>query len=148
MFVDIDALPAVTDAAAAAAPGAPLVHDATPGNVILDFHHGDTAAVAAAFARAAHVTRLEIRNSRVVVCPMEPRSAIGEYDPADGRWTLRVGCQGVFGMRATADRPAEGAGGEDPRADRQCRRLVRHEGVLLPGISGDPACRAGCWAGR
>ncbi len=48
---------------------------------------------------------------------------------ATGRWTLRLGCQGVFGMRQLADRAAEGAGREDPRADRQCRRLVRHEGV-------------------
>jgi aerobic carbon-monoxide dehydrogenase large subunit len=99
VFADIDTLPAVTDAAAAAAPGAPLVHDATPGNVILDFHHGDGAAVETAFAKAAHVTRLKIRNSRVVVCPMEPRSAIGEYDRDTERWTLRLGCQGVFNMR-------------------------------------------------
>jgi carbon-monoxide dehydrogenase large subunit len=99
VFVDIDTLPAVTDAAAAAAPGAPLVHDATAGNVILDFHHGDTAAVQAAFDKAAHVTRLKIRNSRVVVCPMEPRSGIGEYDKDTERWTLRVGSQGVFNMR-------------------------------------------------
>jgi carbon-monoxide dehydrogenase large subunit len=99
VFADIDTLPAVTDAAAAAAPGAPLLHDATPGNVVLDFHHGDTAAVEAAFANAAHVTRLSIRNSRVVVCPMEPRSAIGAFDRDTGRWTLHLGCQGVFGMR-------------------------------------------------
>jgi carbon-monoxide dehydrogenase large subunit len=99
VFVDIETLPAVTDAAAAAAPGAPLVHEATPSNVILDFHHGDAAAVEAIFAKAAHVTGLNIRNSRVVVCPMEPRSAIGEYDPKSQRWTLRLGCQGVFGMR-------------------------------------------------
>ena len=99
VFVEIDTLPAVTDAAAAAAAGAPLVHDVTPANVILDFHHGDAAAVAAAFASAAHVTKLKIRNSRVVVCPMEPRSAIGEFDAETGRWTLRLGCQGVFNMR-------------------------------------------------
>lgn len=99
VFVDINTLPAVTDAAAAVMPGAPLVHDGTPANVILDFHHGDTAQVDAAFAKAAHVTRLKIRNSRVVVCPMEPRSAIGEYDPTSERWTLRLGCQGVFNMR-------------------------------------------------
>ena len=67
--------------------------------MVLDFHHGDTAAVEAAFAKAAHVTRLRIRNSRVVVCPMEPRSAIGEFDCDTGRWTLHLGCQGVFGMR-------------------------------------------------
>jgi carbon-monoxide dehydrogenase large subunit len=98
VFADIDTLPAVTDAASAAAAGAPLVHDCTPGNVILDFEHGDRAAVEAAFASAAHVTRLKIYNSRVVVCPMEPRSAIGAYE--DDRWVLRLGCQGTFPMRA------------------------------------------------
>ena len=96
---EIEALPAVTTAREADAPGAPLVHDATPGNLILDFHHGDAAAVEAAFAAAAHVTRMKIRNSRIVVCPMEPRSAIGEYDEKSGRYTLRLGCQGVFPMR-------------------------------------------------
>src|ERR1700726_3817793 len=30
---------------------------------------------------------------------MEPRSAIADYDPAKEHWTLRVGCQGVFGLR-------------------------------------------------
>jgi aerobic carbon-monoxide dehydrogenase large subunit len=99
VMADIDPLPAVTAAAEAAQPGAPRLFDATPSNVILDFHHGDTAEVEAAFATAAHVTRLKILNSRVVVCPMEPRSGIGEYDGKTERWTLRVGSQGVFGMR-------------------------------------------------
>ena len=96
---EIDPLAAVTSAREADAPGAALVHEGTAGNRILDFHHGDGEKVAAAFARAAHVTRMKIRNSRVVVCPMEPRSAIGEYDPASERFTLRLGCQGVFPMR-------------------------------------------------
>ncbi len=95
----IDALPAVTSARAAAAPGAPLIPDEVPGNLLLDWHYGDAEAVAAAFARAAHVTRLDLTNSRIVVAPMEPRAALGEYDAADGRYVLRVGSQGVFGMR-------------------------------------------------
>ena len=99
VMVDIDQLPAVTSAADAAADGAPLVHEGAAGNVILDFHHGDGAKVAEAFAKAAHVTKLRIRNSRVVVCPMEPRSAIGEYLAEEGRFVLRLGCQGVFPMR-------------------------------------------------
>ena len=99
VIVDIDPLPAVTEAREAVAAGAPLVHDGTPGNVILDFHHGDADKVAAAFAGAAHVTRMKILNSRVVVCPMEPRAAIGEYDAAEDHWTLRLGCQGTFPMR-------------------------------------------------
>lgn len=96
----IEPLPAVTDAKEAAVPGAPLLYDEVAGNVAMTFHHGDTAAVAAAFARAAHVTRLSLRNSRVVVAPLEPRSALGTYEPAKDHYTLRLGTQGVFGMRA------------------------------------------------
>ncbi|HVC58931.1 MAG TPA: xanthine dehydrogenase family protein molybdopterin-binding subunit [Acetobacteraceae bacterium] len=99
VFADIDPLPAVTTASAAAAPGAPLLHAEAPGNLCLDFHYGDAEKVAEAFAQAAHVTTLSLRNNRIVVCPMEPRSAIGEYDAADDRLILRLGCQGVFGQR-------------------------------------------------
>ncbi|HTC09088.1 MAG TPA: xanthine dehydrogenase family protein molybdopterin-binding subunit [Acetobacteraceae bacterium] len=100
IFVDIDQLPAVTIASAAAAPDAPLLHDAAPGNLCMDYHYGNTEQVSAAIARAAHVTTLSLRNSRIVVCPMEPRSAIGEFDTAEDRHVLRLGCQGVFGQRA------------------------------------------------
>ena len=96
----VETLPAVTEASAAVAPGAPLLYDDIPGNVVLDYAYGDAAAIDAAFANAAHVTTLRLRNNRVVVCAMEPRSAIGEYDAAEGRYTLRVGSQGVFGLRA------------------------------------------------
>jgi carbon-monoxide dehydrogenase large subunit len=99
VIVEIDPLPAVTGARAAAAPGAPLLYDDVPGNVGLDFHYGDTEAVAAAFARADHVTRLELRNNRIVVNAMEPRAAVADYDPERQRWTLHVPCQGVFGFR-------------------------------------------------
>ena len=99
VLLEIDPLPAVTTAREALAPGAPAVRDEVPGNLVLDFHYGDAEKVAAAFARAAHVTRLSLRNSRIVVSPMEPRSAIGEYDSAGERYTLHVGCQGVIGLR-------------------------------------------------
>ena len=97
--VDIDALPAVVRPEEAARPGAPLIHDEAPGNVALDYHFGDSAQVAAAFAKAAHVTRLKLVNSRVVVNAMEPRAAIGIHDPASGRFTLHAPSQGAFGMR-------------------------------------------------
>jgi CO/xanthine dehydrogenase Mo-binding subunit len=99
VLLDIEPLPAVTRASEAAAPGAPQLHDGVPGDVAAEFHYGDAEKVAAAFAAAAHVTRLEIPSNRIVVCPMEPRSAIAEYDAANAHWTLRVGCQGVFGPR-------------------------------------------------
>ena len=79
--VEIEPLPAVITPGAAAAPGASVLYDDVPGNVGLDFHFGDSDKVAAAFASAAHVTRLELRNNRIVVNPIEPRSAIAQYDP-------------------------------------------------------------------
>ena len=99
VVLDIDPLPAVTEPALADAPDAPLVHDDVPGNVGLDFHFGDSERVAAAFAAAAHVTRLRLRNNRIVVNPIEPRAALAEYDTGRQHWTLYVGCQGVFGFR-------------------------------------------------
>src|SRR5438132_10498767 len=57
--VDIDPLPAVVRPEEAARPGAPLIYEEAPGNVALDYHYGDADEVAAAFAKAAHVTRLQ-----------------------------------------------------------------------------------------
>jgi carbon-monoxide dehydrogenase large subunit len=99
VWLDIAPLPAVTRASEAAKPGAPQLHDGVSGNIAAAFHYGDAEKLAAAFAAAAHVTRLDIPSNRIVVCPMEPRAALAEYDMADGRWTLHVGCQGVFGLR-------------------------------------------------
>jgi carbon-monoxide dehydrogenase large subunit len=95
--LDIEELPAVTSPAEALKPGAPQLHADVPGNLALDFHYGDAEAVKKAFAEAAHVTRLEIVSNRIVVNPMEPRSAIGAFEK--DRWVLRVGCQGVIGLR-------------------------------------------------
>ena len=99
VVLDIDPLPAVTEASEAVRPGAPRLYDDIPDNTVLDFAFGDELKLAEAFAKAAHVTRLSIRNNRIVVCAIEPRSAIGEYDAETGRFTLRVGSQGVFGLR-------------------------------------------------
>lgn len=97
--LEIDSLPAVTEAREAAKPGAPLVFDEVPGNVCLDFHFGDTEKVAEAFARAAHVTSLRIISNRIVVCAMEPRSALAQYQSSGDRYTLYSCSQGVFGLR-------------------------------------------------
>ena len=101
VLLDIESLPAVTDAAEAAKPGAPQLYDHIPNNVALDFHYGDTDKVNAAFAGAAHVTRLDIINTRVAVAPMEPRVALGSYDKKSERYTVQVPTQGVSGNKAT-----------------------------------------------
>ena len=97
--LDIEPLPAVTRASEAAQPGAPVIYDAVPGNVALDYHYGDAEKTAAAFAQAAHVAKLELRNTRLVVSAMEPRAAIGAFDAASGKWTLHSQSQGAFGMK-------------------------------------------------
>ncbi len=107
VVLDIEPLPCVTSASAGAAPGAPVLFDDVPGNIGLDYQFGDTAATDAAFARAAHVISLEMPSNRIVVAQMEPRGAVGAYDPASERWTLAVGTQGVIGFR---DWMADGLG--------------------------------------
>ncbi len=98
--LDIEPLPAVTLASEAMKPGAPLLFDDVPNNVALDWHYGDAEKVKGAFATAAHVTRLAMRNTRLVVNAMEPRAAVAAWDEAQERYTFHVGCQGVFGLRA------------------------------------------------
>ncbi len=99
VMVDIEQLPAVTDAREATQAGAPLVFDEAPGNICVDYLYGDTAKVAEAFAAAAHVTRLRLVSNRIVVCAMEPRSALAEYDATSDRYILRCGNQGAFGLK-------------------------------------------------
>ena len=99
VVVDIESLPAVTEARDAAKSGAPIVFDDVPGNVCADYHYGDAAKVEEAFAKAAHVTRLHLVSNRIVVCAMEPRSAVAHYDKATDRYTFQAGNQGVFGLK-------------------------------------------------
>src|SRR4051794_7958579 len=99
--LDIEPLPAVTNAADAAKSGAPQLYDHIPGNVALDYHYGDTAKIEAAFAGAAHVTKLDIVNTRVAVVSMEPRVALAAYDKTTERYTIHVPTQGVSGNKTT-----------------------------------------------
>lgn len=96
--LDIDPLPAVVDIEAAVAPGAPQLFAEMPGNVAFDWWWGPQEKVEEALTRAHHVTRVRLVNNRVVVNPLEPRGAIASVE--DGRFVLRTGCQGVFGLRA------------------------------------------------
>ena len=90
VVVEYDVLPAVVDAREAMAPDAPLVWAACAGNLALTCEVGDGEATERAFATAAHVVRFEGWAHRVNGTPMEPRSVLGEYDPAAGRYTLRT----------------------------------------------------------
>jgi aerobic carbon-monoxide dehydrogenase large subunit len=95
VLVAFEPLPAVADTLKAAAPDAPRLWDEASSNVCIDAHVGDAAATQAAFAQAAHVVRFQSWIQRVTGVPMEPRAAVGHYDPATGRYTLHAGSGGV-----------------------------------------------------
>ena len=97
--VDYKELPAVSSAEAALKKGAPQLFDAAPGNLCYDWHIGDEAPVTAAFAKAAHVTKIDMVNNRLIPNAMEPRAYIGEYDRGTGDYTLYTTSQNPHAIR-------------------------------------------------
>ncbi|MFZ1909236.1 MAG: xanthine dehydrogenase family protein molybdopterin-binding subunit [Burkholderiales bacterium] len=91
--VDYEVLPAVVDASKAMQKGAPALHDIAPDNKCYTWALGDKAAVDAAFAKAAHVTKLEFINNRLIPNAIEPRAANATYSRADDSYTLYVASQ-------------------------------------------------------
>jgi len=89
--VDYEVLDAVVQVADAAK--GPALHDNAPDNHCFKWAIGDKAGVDAAFAGAAHVTRLDLVNNRLVPNAMEPRAAIGSYSRANDEYTLYVSNQ-------------------------------------------------------
>ena len=67
--ITYEPLPAVARAADAVKPEAPCLWDDAPGNLCIDIEVGDEAATADAFARAAHIVRLDIWVRRVTGVP-------------------------------------------------------------------------------
>ena len=88
--VDYEVLPAVVDPAAAQKPGngGEPVHEVAPDNTVFAWHLGDRAATDAAFRGAKHVTTIDLVNNRLVPNALEPRAAIGDYDPGTDAYTL------------------------------------------------------------
>jgi len=87
--IEYEDLPCVVDAKAAIAPGAPLVWPEASGNVAAQTEYGDAAKVAEAFAKATHVTELELHNHRVIAMALEKRRGPGRLVPL-GSSRLRV----------------------------------------------------------
>ncbi|HEY2183632.1 MAG TPA: xanthine dehydrogenase family protein molybdopterin-binding subunit [Xanthobacteraceae bacterium] len=97
--VEYDVLPAVTDVTAALVDGAPALSPGARANVALDQEFGSRPEVEAAMERAHLVIAHTIRNQRTASAFLEPRSAIGSWDPGEERYTLISGCQGVHRIR-------------------------------------------------
>src|SRR5580704_15555723 len=96
--IDWEVLPAVARGLDAAERGAPRARLDSP-NIILDGEVGDAATTAEAFAKAAHIVTFDTWVQRIAGVPMEPRAAVGEYDPATGMHTLYAGAGGAVSPR-------------------------------------------------
>src|SRR6516225_6225280 len=93
--VDYDVLPGVYHSQDAMRPGAPAVWKEVADNVAVDTSFGDRGATDEAFARADRVVAMDFHIDRVTGVPLEPRSALGEYDANSGRYTLHAGSGGA-----------------------------------------------------
>ncbi|MBI4190323.1 MAG: xanthine dehydrogenase family protein molybdopterin-binding subunit [Betaproteobacteria bacterium] len=91
--VDYEVLPAVVNVADARKPGAAQVHDIAPDNTCYVWALGDKTAVDKAFAQAAHVTKLDFINNRLIPNAIEPRAAVASYSRGDDSYTLYVTSQ-------------------------------------------------------
>ena len=91
--VDYEMLPAVVNCVEALKPGAPQLHEQAAGNKCYTWALGDKAACDAAFGKAAHVTKLDIVNNRLVPNAIEPRAAVASYSKADDSFMLYVANQ-------------------------------------------------------
>ncbi len=97
--VGYEPLPAVTEGADALKKGAPQIWDIAKGNLAFDWSQGDEAKTKDGFAKAHKVVKVDLINNRVVPNSMEPRNAIGDFDPTDGKFTLHVSCQSPQTLR-------------------------------------------------
>lgn len=95
IVVEYETLPAVVDVRAATAADAPVIDPQFPDNICFRVAFGDKAKTDAAFARAAHVTRIRHTQNRGVGAPIETRGYIGDWN-ADAR---------KFTLHATAGKP-------------------------------------------
>ena len=75
------------------AQSAPTIYDDIPQNTCYEWALGDSDAVAKAMEQAAHVTRIELTNNRLIPNAMEPRAALAEYNAGSDELTLHTTSQ-------------------------------------------------------
>ena len=123
--VEIEVLPVTVGVEAAMEPGAPRLFEEVDGNVVFDWDNDtcDIPATDQAFAHAARVVGIKLVNNRLVANPMEPRNALADFHPEDGRSTLYTASQGPHHVR-------------DPIADTILKLPRDALRVITPNVGG------------
>ena len=127
VVVDYEPLPAVVDAEAALAEGAPLLFPEHGSNLVIDFDFGTDPTI---FDDADVVVEGRFVNQRVAVVPMESNGVLVEPQP-DGSLVVTVPTQAPFGVRD----PLAGALGMEPEQVR----------VLAPAVGGGFGAKQGAY---
>ena len=97
--INCNVLESVTDGVSALKSGSPQLWHEVPNNLSVDDIKGDRDACDEIFSRAQHIISLETFNQRVTGVPMEPRAAVGVYNPETDSYKLEAGGQGVIRFR-------------------------------------------------
>ncbi len=98
--IEYEELEAVTDLQQAISPDAPRLCDELPDNIAAAQTEGDAEKVEKAFAKASHVTRMNLVNNRVVGSPLEPRALLCEIEPKSGNLVLHAMHQSFSRLQA------------------------------------------------
>ena len=99
ILIDYEALPPLTDSRDAQDRNAPCVWDEAPDNRAFVYDRGDPAAVADAFAMAAHIAEIDLVNNRVAAMALEPRTVSAHYDAARDHYTLTLSAASIHLFR-------------------------------------------------
>ncbi|MEY3872101.1 MAG: hypothetical protein RLZZ296_1096 [Pseudomonadota bacterium] len=97
--IDYAELPMAVNLDDATAADAPVLNDKAVDNIAGETRYGNVQATAEAFAKAAHVVKLDLVNQRLSALSLEPRTVLAMPDPATGRLTIRMSTQMPSGVR-------------------------------------------------
>mgnify|MGYP006141883517 CR=1 FL=1 len=97
--IDYDELPCVIDTGKALNSDSPLLFDEFGTNSAVDWEAGSEKEWSDVEEKAHHISKVDLVNNRIVVNPIEPRSATSDFNKDDDRFTVYVESQGSHAMR-------------------------------------------------
>ena len=97
--IDYEELPCVTDTAKALEMDSPILFEEFGSNLAVDWELGSEKEWSDVKDKADHVSEVTLINNRIVVNPIEPRSATSDFNKDDNHFTVYVESQGPHAMR-------------------------------------------------
>ena len=99
VIVEYEELPCNSDTARALKDDTPKLFDEFETNCAVDWGIGSDEEWEKIKSDAHHVSHVHLINNRIVVNPIEPRSAVSVFNESDGKFKMHVESQGPHAMR-------------------------------------------------